>query len=351
MKKALITKFWFRLVIFIVLGIFFTFLFDVIFSIIYRNQTIAESFKAYLISSVVTWLIIEGIYQINIKFSEKLSWENEYVRRFVFQILTNTLFASFTIILIRIVVGYVFFDNVFFRLLDELIYLVFSFIIVVIITFIDFGTFLFQKWKISLVEFEKYNKDRAEFQFEMLQTQINPHFLFNSLNTLSSLIYENKDQAAAFTRELADVYRYVLESRKNELVKLEEELKFLDSFLYLYRLRFDQKLIVNIEIESKLNQFCIPPLTLQMLIENAVKHNIVSQKKPLHIDVKSEGNYILIRNNMQLKITESYSSKVGLSNIKNRFKYLTDSSVEIITNENYFEVKIPLIDRNECINN
>lgn len=351
MKKSLLTKFWFRLIIFLFLGIFFSFLFDVIFSIIYRNQTIAESIGAYAIGTTATWFVIESVYQINKRFLSSISWENNYLKRFIFQVLIDTLFASGTIILIRIVFGILFIDNVFFRLLDELIYLIFSFIIVVFITIIDFGSFLFEKWKLSLIELEKYEKDRAEFQFEMLQTQINPHFLFNSLNTLSSLIYENKDQAASFTRELADVYRYVLESRKNELVKLAEEMEFLNSFLYLYRLRFDKKLEIEVDIHKNLYRLEIPPLSLQMLIENAVKHNIVSQKKPLKIILKNIDNYISVKNNIQLKLTETYSSKVGLTNIKNRFKYLTDKEVILIENEEYFEVRIPLIDKNERINN
>ena len=116
-------------------------------------------------------------------------------------------------------------------------------------------------------------------------------------------------------------------------------------------MRYDTNFRINTDIQKKYNNHGLPPLTIQTLVENAVKHNVVSQKKPLHIDVKSVGNYIIIRNNIQLKITESYSPKVGLSNIKNRFKYLTESAVEIVKNEDYFEVKIPLIDRNECINN
>jgi two-component system, LytTR family, sensor kinase len=351
MKNSLLAKFWFRIIIFLFLGFVLSFIFDVIFSIIYRNQALFQSFRAYVISACATWVVIEGIYHINKKLSTKVSWEDTIVKRFAIQILINTFFGASTIILIRIVFGYLFVENVFFRLLDEMIYLVAGFIIVIIVTFIDFGVFLFEKWKASVVEMEKYNKDRAEFQFEMLQSQINPHFLFNSLNTLSSLIYENKDQASEFTRELSDVYRYVLESRKSDLVKLKDELEFLESFLYLYRLRFEKKLTVHIEIDEKLYQQLIPPLTLQMLIENAVKHNIVSQKKPLKISLKSEENYIIVKNNIQLKLTETYSSKVGLSNIQNRFKYLTNSEVKITNNKHVFEVQIPLIVKHESINN
>lgn len=344
MKESLITKFWFRLLFFVLLGIIFSFIFDVIFSIIYRNLNLFQSFRAYAISTAATWVVIEGVYQINVRLSKRISWEKNFIRRFFTQIIMNTIYSSITIISIRIVFGLLFVDNVFFRLLDEMIYLIASFFIVLIITFIDFSVFLFEKWKLSIIEMEKYNKDRAEFQFEMLQTQINPHFLFNSLNTLSSLIYENKDQAAEFTRELSDVYRYVLESRKYDSVLLTEELRFLDSFLYLYRLRFDQKLIINSKIDQTLNQYKIPPLTLQMLIENAVKHNIVSAKKPLTINILSEEDYIIIRNNIQYKYSETYSSNVGLSNIKNRFKYLTDKQVVINNDNSIFEVKIPLIE-------
>lgn len=195
-----------------------------------------------------------------------------------------------------------------------------------------------------MVELERFKKSSLEFRHEMLKTQVNPHFLFNSLNTLSSLVYSDPETAYHFIRQLASVYRNVLEHRNKGLVTLEEELKATSSYIDLMRLRFGDKLNLqfNISVEQNLHQ--VPPLMLQLLIENAIKHNVVSEKYPLSLWVYLEGDQIVIKNSLRLKSSKGYSSKIGLDNICSHYDIVTDKKVVIEQTDEFFTVKIPLLE-------
>jgi LytS/YehU family sensor histidine kinase len=232
------------------------------------------------------------------------------------------------------------------RLLDELIMNFMAVTVIFIITVIDWGLYLLESWRNSLAEIERFRKERIEFQFEMLRNQVNPHFLFNSLNTASSLIYENQDAASKFVKQLAKVYRYVLEQQSKELVSLQEEKQFISSFIYLLELRFANNLKVDLIIPDVYSSLLVLPMGLQLLVENALKHNIVSAKKPLHLEIFVENganDYLVVRNNLQRKTQTEYSSQLGLSNIVNRYAFITEFAVMIEETENTFTVKLPLI--------
>lgn len=240
------------------------------FSLIYRNYELIQPLGSYAWSMLLALVVFEGIFRINNGFAKRIDWENKLVKRLILQFVLSSIYAIFWIIVVRIFVSYLFFEKDFIRLSDESIYLVTGLFIVALITTGDLGIYLFRKWRISLVEIEKYKKEKAEFHLGMLQAQINPHFLFNSLNTLSSLIYEDRETASEYTRELADVYRYVLDSRKKELVSLDEEKAFTESFINLYKIRFDQKLSFDFKIEDT-SPYSIPPLIIQLLVEKCSK--------------------------------------------------------------------------------
>lgn len=187
-------------------------------------------------------------------------------------------------------------------------------------------------------------QENIKAQFEILKNQVNPHFLFNSLNVLSSLIYINKDSAAKFVRQLSKVYRYVLEYKDQEVISLLFELEFLDSYVFLLKTRFDQNLHIEIDIDKKHYQREIVPMALQLLFENAIKHNVISKLKPLSIKVFVDDNdNLVISNNLQRKSSVEHSSKIGLKSIKKRYNYLTDEKVVIEENKENFTVKLPLI--------
>jgi len=181
-------------------------------------------------------------------------------------------------------------------------------------------------------------------QFETLKSQINPHFLFNSLNVLSSLIYIDKDKASKFVRQLSKVYRYILDSKDRDLITLEDELPFIESYIFLLKTRFDKNLIVNQDLPVDKQHHKIAPMVLQLLIENAIKHNIISKTKPLTIDISVIDNkYLQIKNNLQLKTSTEITSQIGLKNIQKRYEYLCNKKIDIKQTEEYFTVRIPLI--------
>jgi LytS/YehU family sensor histidine kinase len=181
-------------------------------------------------------------------------------------------------------------------------------------------------------------------QLEGLRNQVNPHFLFNSLNTLIYLIPEDADKAVNFVQKMSKVYRYVLESRDSKLILLEEELEFLHAFIYLLKERFGDNLQVELRNLDLRPGTAIVPLTLQMLFENAIKHNVISTEKPLTIEVFFEHDHLVVRNNLQRKNQVMDSTGVGLQNIKDRYKILTDQEVDVIASQQYFTVVVPVVE-------
>jgi two-component system, LytTR family, sensor kinase len=189
------------------------------------------------------------------------------------------------------------------------------------------------------VDLERKN---VESQLEGLRNQVNPHFLFNSLNTLIYLIPEDSDKAVRFVQQLSKVYRYVLESRDARLIPLDDELDFLKSYVFLLKERFGENLQVRIANMNGKGQLAVVPLSLQMLFENAIKHNILSAEKPLTIEVFSENGCLLVRNNLQRKQQVMDSTGIGLDNIQSRYRILTNQEVEVIVSQQYFTVLLPL---------
>jgi LytS/YehU family sensor histidine kinase len=203
--------------------------------------------------------------------------------------------------------------------------------------------FLLSWQKLALQE-ERMKNEVLSAKYESLKNQVNPHFLFNSLNSLSSLIHEDSELADRFVKQLSIVYRYILETRTKEAVTIAEELSILDSFIFLERIRFGDNLRIDIEIEEEKKTKMILPLVLQMLLENAIKHNIISKDEPLDIRIYGEENFIIVENNLQPKTKlRNESAKVGLENIKSRYGLLSDEELKIEKTKNAFIVKIPLL--------
>lgn len=336
------------IILIILLGCFFQFSLDVIFSLIYKTQGLFTHWINYVISIGITIIIVYGLVFMTEWINRRYSWEKSPGNRLYVQIIMITLFVVIMVTALRHLLKITFFPDQFVRLLDETIIAVFFVIMALLLVLIDIGVNLLNKWRFSLAEIERFKKENLETQFEMLRVQVNPHFLFNSLNTLSSLIYQDQDMASHFVRELSSVYRYILEKRKADIVSLKEEVEFTDSYRYLLGLRFDKKLIFNINIDEQLLDKKVIPLTLQILIENAVKHNIISAKKPLEIKIHSqEDNTLKISNNLQKKDSDTYSSGIGLSNISSRLQILTDRKLQVNESNNEFCVTVPLLEQHE----
>lgn len=196
-------------------------------------------------------------------------------------------------------------------------------------------------WRESAVEAERLKKEKMEAQYNSLRSQVNPHFLFNSLNALTNLVYQDQDKAVKFIKQLSTVYRYVLNTRDKELVPLTEELEFLHSYLFLQQIRFGEKLKLQVELNG---EGFVAPLVLQMLVENAIKHNIIADEQPLTIRVYSENYLIVVENNLQKKsIPSEESTGAGLENIKRRYLFLSSVPVKVEAGDTVFKVSIPVI--------
>lgn len=196
-------------------------------------------------------------------------------------------------------------------------------------------------WKKSIENEERLKRENVIAQYETLKNQVNPHFLFNSLNTISTLVSKNLDVAEKFIKQLSEVYRYVLEFKDKEVVDVKTELKFIDSYLYLQKIRFGD----NLEIKNniKTGDFYVAPLTIQILVENAIKHNVISDDKPLTIELYNEESYIVIENTLQKKKILESKEKIGLNNVKSRYEVLSDKPVIVEESDNKFIVKVPVI--------
>ena len=224
-------------------------------------------------------------------------------------------------------------------------FLPFNFFAATVITLGYEAFYFFDKWKASFRLNEELKNRQIRTQYEVLQNQMSPHFLFNSLNTLTTVIAEDQKAAISFTEKLSEVYRYILQNKDRELVRLIEEVEFVKSYLFLLRMRYPDNLTFEFNIDKKYHTLNIPPLTLQMLVENAIKHNIISKSKPLHIDIYIEnGQSIIVKNNLQKKTSLDKSTKTGLENIRKRYGILGGKEIDIITSASNFMVAVPLID-------
>ncbi|MBA4053778.1 MAG: histidine kinase, partial [Marivirga sp.] len=196
------------------------------------------------------------------------------------------------------------------------------------------------------IQTEQLKKENALAQFEALKNQISPHFLFNSLSILSSLVHIDANLSEKFIDKLSKAYRYILEQKDNETVSLKTELDFLNSYAFLLKIRFENKFDVKISItDREAEKYHIAPLALQLLIENCVKHNRMSEKEPLVITILIKDDYLVVVNPVRPRseLERTTSTGIGLANIKNRYQLLTKSPVQIEQDEELFTVKIPLI--------
>jgi LytS/YehU family sensor histidine kinase len=201
----------------------------------------------------------------------------------------------------------------------------------------------FNYWRNSVREQEELKRTGITAEFEALKNQVNPHFLFNSLNTLTSLIEEDTARATEFVAQLAHVYRYVLLNRDKETVSLGEELEFTRSFIYLNQVRFGDNLQVHVDVPAHVWSKHVPTLSLQMLVENAVKHNVISKDKPLTVHIGMNGNRLCVRNNLQRKPAPVAGSQIGLTNIMSRYAFYTHDEVEVSEQAHEFRVCLPLL--------
>lgn len=295
-------------------------------------------------STIITFLTWESTLRFDHWVNGFLPWEKSFWRRF-----SLVMLGSITLcIIFFMAVGYLFNEYICkFPLLEDKnlfkICLIVALFASVLILITEFGVQIFSKWKQSLVEIERYKSQTMQAKLDNLKHQVNPHFLFNNMSVLTSLIYKDQDKAADFVQQLSKVYRYLLDQTSSELVCLEEEMKFLESYIYLLQIRYSPNLTIQNNIHSSQLKRLIPPFSVQLLLENAIKHNEVSTEKPLLIELTIENELLVVKNNKNPRISEEESSKKGLKNIQSRYAFFSDRPVEIVDLPTNFIVKIPLL--------
>ncbi len=226
---------------------------------------------------------------------------------------------------------------------ENIIFLIISITITLLVNSIFAAIGFFHFWRTTIKEKEELKREGLAAEFETLKSQINPHFLFNSLNTLTSLIEENPQQATNFVQKLSGVYRYVLTQKDKELVSLKDEIQFIESYIYLNQIRFGKNLQTSFAIDTGLLDKKIVTLSLQMLVENTIKHNVISADKPLTIKIETKNDTLIVTNNLQPKQTMNDSNGIGLNNIVHRYSLLTSREVEITNDGIIFSVALPLL--------
>jgi len=320
-----------------------------VFPLIFLNDTITSYLKLWYINLPVGILISSTVIIGNLVIFNRLL-KNNHFQNGQFTHFIRRLFIRqviYTIIIATILSGI---PNYSFKIYTggEIDNVVRSVIGCLIFLFIYMGFYLafyyMNALKKSIKKQELLKRQNVESQLEILKNQVKPHFLFNSLNTLTSLIPEEPDLAVDYVQKLSQVYRYILEIKEKKLIPLQEELDCIKAYLFMLGIRFGKNLQFEID-EAGLNfNHHVVPLSLQLLVENAVKHNIISNKKPLKIKIhKGANGSLLVSNNLQPKDQLMPSTGTGLANIKSRYEILTKDEVEVIQTENDFTVVLPLV--------
>ncbi len=325
-----------------------TLIFAVIFIVINQNFTLNGMGYTFLISAMYSYGL--GFFQsiINDILSKKWDWLEETNTRVWVGIFSTLVYTIVTVLGINYFIHVVIEE----RTLDTFFTQnhIWEF---TLLAFISFGVSAFFHARSFMIQWKKSVKQESTKQeivaktetakFESLKSQIDPHFLFNSLNVLTSLIGENPNQAEKFTTKLSKVYRYVLEQRNKDLVSVKEELNFARTYMELLSMRFEDAVQFNIPNEIGNPELKIVPLSLQLLLENAVKHNVVSTSKPLTISIYQQDNYLVVENNVNPKEAIGKSTRVGLQNIADRYGLITQKGVQIENNNKIFRVSLPLL--------
>jgi hypothetical protein len=287
------------------------------------------------------WLVMwYGNKYISYFIDQYISWLENPAKRFALGISGSLIFSVSAILLLAILFEKLF--NISIGGGWENIWVTIGATLVVLLFMLS-KQFLYS-WRALSIREEKMRNEVLASKFHVLKSQINPHFMFNSLNTLNSLIYQDQDLAAKYVGELSKVYRTVLTSAKNEIVTVAEELIILDSYIFLQTIRFEDRFSVKINLSEKTRKMYIPPMVLQMLIENAIKHNELTTANPLLVEVFDEDGYINVKNKISIKqVLPGDNSSTGLSNIEERYKAFSDVPVVIFNDGGHFIIKLPLL--------
>ncbi|WP_040278152.1 histidine kinase [Psychroserpens damuponensis] len=315
-------------------------------------------------STVNDFLIDFGFYQLyafvlgysNMAFfdyMERLSWKKgDTIKRILIGILGSTIITLIGLFFLRLVTSLLLHKNTFENFIENETWNAnYSFGLWITLTIVSIFhiVFFYNRYQKNKIKEQKVIAGTASAKFDALKNQLDPHFLFNSLNVLTSLIEENPKNAQKFTTSLSKVYRYVLEQKNKDLITVDEELRFAKTYMSLLKMRFEDSIIFEIPEQASNPESKVVPLSLQLLLENAVKHNMVTSSKPLHIKIYERNGMLVVENNLQPKQIVKKSSGVGLENIKQRYQLLSNKTVSINQQATSFAVAIPMLTKQVSI--
>jgi sensor histidine kinase YesM len=315
------------------------------FTLIWKGKLIDESFWMLIVINIIQleifmWIALK-IFTTN-KVKPSKSYRNAMLFRLLKFYLIVLLIATvvlFSIVFITMTMGNQNFNDVIQHFYQQELR---GFLISMLIG-ISIGSlvFFFMEWNSSLKREQKLREEKLIFQYETLKNQVNPHFLFNSLNTLSSLVAKDADLSEKFIHKLSSIYRYILENRDVDFINLTREIQFVKDYFFLQKIRDDGK--IELELPStNMKDFEILPISIQLLVENALKHNSATKDKPLKIRIALEGDLVVVQNNLQPKTQVNGSSKVGLKNLRERIELVMGRKVFIEPSKDSFIVKVPV---------
>jgi len=316
-------------------------------SAIYIDFQIWKHLESFLYSSLYGMLIGGGVWKGNqllgYHVAMRFGWREQPTKTFVWDIITSSLFTIIWINLCDLIFFKYFLHMEGLQLYHQMLSTgLITILVSLFITSLFYSKAFFKNWREALTREARYKAESEQFHHQMLKNQVNPHFLFNSLNTLTSLVEQSPKEAVQFIKKLSDVYRYVLEQRNNEMVTLQEELDLLNSYIFMQQHRYGQNFSVTIRVNH--SNWEIPPMSLQMLVENAIKHNTISEEKPLTIDIEEQDGYLVVSNTLSPRRSVEAENGIGLSNIKARYEFLTSKPMSYGPEEGKFVVRIPLIE-------
>jgi sensor histidine kinase YesM len=314
----------------------------VMFPFLYHTPGTHDFYWGFLVSLVTTALIWEGTRFFMLNLRRWLAWNRRPMQHILAQALLSSLYSGL-IVGLSIYISYNFIYQSHISPLRIRQTIGIGILITLMMNAIYEGIYFSRQWRTNFIRGEVLRRTNLRSQFESLKHQVNPHFLFNSLNTLATLIEENPILAKRFVAELSKLYQYVLESRDHSLVTLEKELDFVETYVFLQQMRFGQNLGLECSLPPDVLQTQIPPLTLQLLAENAVKHNIISPEKPLHIRIFKKDDCISVANNVQKKAVLESSTGIGLKNIMERYRYFSTQPVVVDKSDEEFSVCLPIL--------
>jgi two-component system LytT family sensor kinase len=306
-----------------------------------------EMFVRLSFASIVSFGISSLLFVLNNKlimlFSKWTDWESNFIKRLLLEMGAAAIMGAALMGFITYFLNFfgIYEGSILRHIINNMMILA---VINIIFVSVMEGILFYRRWRLEMIKTEQLEKENAIARYEALKNQVNPHFLFNNLNVLSSLIYKDASIAEKFVQEFSKIYRYVLDTSEKIVVELSDELGFIDSYLFLIKIRYSEGILYDIRIDPEsMNKYLIP-LGLQILVENCVKHNIISKRSPISINIYDDLDFIIVENNINKKQVFDKKEQLGLKNLQSRYSFLSERKPVFKIENDKFIAKLPLIE-------